>query len=76
MFKFLLISILVFYVVFRLGGFLFKLFLLPLFKTQGDSGSNGNSKKNGDIHIDYIPEDRKNKKSSQSGEYIDYEEIK
>jgi hypothetical protein len=76
MIKFLIISVLIFYVVFRLGGFLLRFFLLPLFKASGETAQGRQTKKKGDINIDFIPEDRASKKNSQNGEYIDYEEIK
>lgn len=36
---------------------------------------NNKSKKEGEVNIDYMPDNGKKKKSSDLGEYVDYEEI-
>ncbi|HYG39892.1 MAG TPA: DUF4834 family protein [Cytophagales bacterium] len=85
MFKFIVISIICFYLLFKVVGLLFRV----LFSAMGSNtpprsvfGSGGFSKNNskrrpasGNINVDYIPED-KSKKEFKGGEYVDYEEVK
>lgn len=47
-------------------------------KRPGNQSSRQRKPKDGNVSIDYIPEDKKKKKSSKNfegGEYIDYEEV-
>ncbi|GAA5031916.1 hypothetical protein GCM10011506_24850 [Marivirga lumbricoides] len=87
MFKVLLITFLIGYIFFKVGGFLFRIFLGGLgakYATQnGRQHFNNQSqqkKKTADgINIEFVPEDDKNKRSASNfkgGEYVDYEEIK
>ncbi|MEQ9424351.1 MAG: DUF4834 family protein [Cyclobacteriaceae bacterium] len=83
MLKVLLIIFLVGYVLLRAGGFLFKV----LFSALGNQQQSGNfnsqsynqsSKKRApgsNLNIDHVPENRQGKKSPDSGEYVDYEEV-
>ncbi len=79
MLKFLAILFVVSYVTFKLGGFLMK----ALYSVTGQDPKqrnfrDGNRKKgNGNVNIDYVPEDGKQGKSGyKGGEYVDYEEVK
>ncbi len=85
MLKFLLITFLVGYVVLRVGGFIFKLFLSGLGNGQRQGNFNSQSRQQqpkrkapgSNLNIDHVPADNKNQgKSSRDGEYVDYEEIK
>lgn len=69
MFKFLLIIILVFYAIYRIGGFFFRVF------SAGYQGhESGNHRSQGQTQEDRNPP--KSKKPFEGGEYIDYEEVK
>ena len=69
MFKFLLIAILVFYAIYRIGGFFFRIF------STGYQGHESQQQANAGQ-----PRAERNvkneKKPFEGGEYIDYEEVK
>lgn len=71
MLKFLLIIFLISYVVFRLGGFFFKILSLGTQRNSPEPkrppGSN--------VEIDFVPRKDKNRKGFNGGEYVDYEEV-
>ncbi|MBK6266761.1 DUF4834 family protein [Marivirga sp. S37H4] len=85
MLKFLLILFLIGYIFFKVGGFLFRIFLGRLgAKAAAQSGRSNSSqnrqqRKTADgINIEFVPED-KNKRTAKNfkgGEYVDYEELK
>lgn len=86
MFKVLLITFLIGYIFFKVGGFLFRIFLGRLGakaaynqSRQNYSQNTQQKKRTADgINIEFAPED-KNKRSAKNfrgGEYVDYEEIK
>jgi hypothetical protein len=69
MFKVILIFIIVFYAIYRIGGFFFRIF---------SAGAQGYDSHN-QSHNTQSREDRNSKnekKPFQGGEYIDYEEVK
>ncbi|MGK7391353.1 MAG: DUF4834 family protein [Candidatus Cyclobacteriaceae bacterium M2_1C_046] len=81
--KFLIISFILFYIIFKLFGFFFKILLRGSAQQQQyHYGNNNHQKKpsDGNVTIDYIPKDRKNQKKApvnyKGGDYIDYEEVK
>lgn len=86
MLKFLLISFLIFFIVYKLLKFFFKLFLVKsaaqFQQRQYQSSQNYQQRyqkpREGNINIDYIPKQKKEReeKSFKGGEYIDYEEVK
>jgi hypothetical protein len=86
MIKFLLITFLICYLIYKLGGFLLKYFFISLGNKMQDSQSFQQSSHsyqnrrstNGDVDIDYIPKNGQPKKTKdfKGGEYVDYEEIK
>jgi len=83
MLKFLIISVLVFYVVYKLVGFLLKSLFVVSGKDKRDGRFHYQEKqghhkpKDGNVEIDYIPKDKSKKgKKNEEGEYIDYEEVK
>jgi hypothetical protein len=45
------------------------------FSIFGNTQEEDNSRHEGDVKIDYMPEQKKPKHTSDSGEYVDYEEI-
>lgn len=80
MFKFLLILFLIGYLFFKIGGFLFRLFLGRTAKAaqerQYKQNNKGRTTKDG-INIDHIP-NQKGKRTGgnfKGGEYVDYEEL-
>ena len=79
MFKFLLIAFLFFFVLFKVGGFFLRL-LLGGFSTDRNHQTSTHSTrkpKDGNVHIDHIPNDNKKKSGDfKGGEYVDYEEVK
>ncbi len=80
MFKFLLIIGLIFYVIYRVAGFFFKMvFLSAQQRSQGGSHAERQSQsrpKSGNINIDYVPQDKKHKNDFKGGDYVDFEEVK
>lgn len=84
MLKFLVISFILFYIIFKLIGFFFKMLLRGnASQQQQQNRSNGHQKKpsDGNVNIDYIPNNgKKSEQRSPSnykgGDYIDYEEVK
>ena len=82
--KFFLITILVIFVLVKIGSFIFRTMFWMLGAKAGDrnpykqtqqrySQANG-----GDIEIEYVPgkEGKKRKSDFNGGEYVDYEEVK
>lgn len=70
MFKFLLIIILVFYAIYRIGGFFFRVF------SAGYQGHEQHQQAHsGQTRVDANPK-KNDKKPFEGGEYIDYEEVK
>lgn len=87
MLKFLLILFLIGYVVFKLVGFLFRVFFVGYYhqqaqqsQKQSTSGAaSGYARKpaDGNVQIDYVPEKQDRKPQTfKGGEYVDYEEVK
>ena len=88
MLKFLIISFLVFFLIYKLLGFFFRMLIrgsASQYQQQQHQYKNSNQNRkpsDGNVNIDYIPEDRSKKVKSkadpnyQGGEYIDYEEVK
>ena len=74
MLKFLLIIFVFLYVVFRLGGYIVRILM-------GNSSSTGNGQtfqrkpRDGNVTINQDPQDKKDQKGYQGGEYVDYEEV-
>ena len=83
MLKFLLILFLVFYIIFRLSGYILKYVVRHVLKNAQEEhrSFNGQSRQrrtaDGNINVDYVPNDKKGRKKSGKGdeEYIDYEEV-
>ena len=84
MLKFLLIIFLVGYVVFRIGGFIFKIFLSGLSNGQRQGNFSSQSQRQpkrkapgSNLNIDHVPQFKDdNKKNPEAGDYVDYEEVK
>lgn len=91
MLKFIIITIIFIYVLFKVSGFILKIFDTLLGRTGSGAGRRRNfgsehrRKKyrqpaNGNVNIDYIPEEEDKKaqfkKNFRGGEYVDYEETK
>ena len=91
MLKFILISIIFIYVVYKVSGFLLKMFY-PIqnarraqaeFERKRDFGPEHRRQQrqppNGNVYVDHVPESQKKTRSTQDfkgGEYVDYEEVK
>jgi hypothetical protein len=80
MFKFLLILFLIGYLFFKIGGFLFRLFLGRTAKAaqerQYQQNNKGRTTKDG-LNIDHVP-NQKGKRTGgnfKGGEYVDYEDV-
>ena len=76
--KAILLILIVFFLLFRLGGF----FLRSLFgqgpaQTKEGERSQKFTPRDGNVTVDYTPDDKKNKKKDfDGGEYVEYEEVK
>ncbi|QCK13259.1 DUF4834 family protein [Mangrovivirga cuniculi] len=83
-FKFLLIAFVVYYILSKLFGFLFRVLIgraATQYKNQQQRGySNANrQRRDGELNVDYVPVKEKPKRKSTGsahGEYIDFEEVK
>lgn len=73
MFKILALLFLI-WIFFKAVGQIFRTFLGGSDLNRKTRFGNQRPKKQGDLHVDYDPND-KNKKDYPGGEYIDYEEV-
>ena len=85
MVKFLLISFLVCYLLYKIGGYLFKMFFWSLGNKMNNPQNfnrpnpNNRRPKNSNVDVEYFPgknDSKKKSKDFKGGEYVDYEEIK
>lgn len=83
MLKFLVITFLIGYLIFKLIGFAFRSVLRSSASSYGQQQSNqqsnysGKKPSDGNVNIDYVPKkDQRDKKNFKGGEYVDFEEIK
>ncbi len=80
MVKFLLIIFLVSYLVYKVGGFFFKMLVMKTVQNQQKQYNPPPKSKRpsgGNVNIDYMPDSKNDKRSSSnSGEYVDFEEVK
>ena len=80
MLKFLIISALVFYLVYKFSGFLIKGLFSANKAANKDKEFRSSSKfkpSDGNVNVDYVPkEDGKKPGDFKGGEYVDYEEVK
>jgi hypothetical protein len=86
-FKFIILSIIGFYILFKVVGFLFRLLISTSvnnvrsyqqsqqYQQQSGNGSYKRPAPDSNVNIDYIPED-KSKSEFKGGDYVDYEEVK
>lgn len=78
MLKFLILLFVVCYVTYKLGGYVLR----ALHGTLGNDPNQRNFKNrpkrktDGNVDIDYVPQDKKENKGFKGGEYVDYEEVK
>lgn len=83
--KIILITILVLYIIGQAGRFFLKRILKNVIDKEIKRQQNyyeediKKNRKEGDIHIDHIPEEEKHKRKKSSGfrdgDYVDYEEV-
>lgn len=85
MLKFLVISFLLFFIVYKILGFFFKLLIrnnISNHQQQQHQYRNGHYNKkpsDGNVTIDYVPDEGKKSQKQpdhKAGDYIDYEEVK
>lgn len=84
MIKFLVISFLVFFIIYKLLGFFFRLLLRTGINHQQQQHqahtrqSKAKRPSDGNVIVDYVPNNKKESadKTYNGGEYIDYEEVK
>lgn len=81
--KFIIISLLLFFIIYKLIGFVFRILLgsnVQNRQQRYQSHARHNNKKpfDGNVNVDYIPRDKKARPNSNfnGGEYVDYEEVK
>lgn len=74
MLKFLAIFFLVIYLIGFLAKYAFRRWINSLLKQQS-GGYQTDSHKEGDVTINFTPDDKK-KFNESEGEYVDYEEVK
>lgn len=83
MLKFLIILFLVGYVIFRMGGFIMRMLFSGLnqqrqgnFNSQSYRQPNKKKAPGSNLNIDHIPNNEKEGKKYDDGEYVDFEEVK
>lgn len=80
MVKFLLIIFLVSYLVYKVGGFFFKMLVIKTVQNQQkqqDPPRQAKRPSGGNVNIDYMPNGKSDQNtSSKGGEYVDFEEVK
>lgn len=80
MLKFLLIIFLISYIIYKVGGFFFKMLFLKATQQQYQRNTQTHQSRKapgGNVNIDYVPENRKSKKDGFSGgDYVEYEDVK
>jgi hypothetical protein len=78
MFKFLLIVFFISYVIYKVGGFLFKILFIGAANAQQQKRQQYATPKRkaprSNLHIDHVPS--KGDKGYSGGDYVDYEEVK
>lgn len=75
--KVVLFGLVIYYLFKTIGGFVFK--LLGGQTRQPQPQQSRQHRQEGEINIDYMPENQKRRRSSRGakdGDYIDYEEVK
>jgi hypothetical protein len=86
MLKFLIIMALVIYLIYKVMQFFFKIFILgatgqEAYKKQyqRQQSNHQHKPKDGNVSIDYVPQDQRKKGNPSDfggGDYVDYEEVK
>ncbi len=77
MLKFLLILGIIFYLIYKVSGFITRGLFTTGSSRRAQTGRRNKSKmhpSDGNVDVDYIPKDRKSD-SFKGGEYVDYEEV-
>ena len=73
MFRLLLILVLIFYVLYKLG--LFRVMVTNARDGYQEGGNSSRRPADGNVNIDSVPKEKK-KSTFKGGDYIDYEEVK
>ncbi|MBU2915440.1 MULTISPECIES: hypothetical protein [Reichenbachiella] len=81
MLKFLVLFILFFWIVFKLGGFFMRMFLGNMVNQNRQQSAQQHQQRqpqDGNVHIDFVPKKgtkAANKSDFKGGDYVDYEEV-
>ncbi|MDA0194081.1 MAG: DUF4834 family protein [Bacteroidetes bacterium] len=81
MFKFLLILFLISYIVYKVGGFIFKVLYSGFSEAQRQGNFNSQHKAQkrkapgSNLDIEHIPDKNKKDQKFKDGDYVDYEEV-
>lgn len=82
MLKFLLILVLLIYLIYKVGGFFFKLLFMGSqqqrsYDSQHTHQQKSHTPPNSNVKVDYVPKkDRKSGENFEGGQYVDFEEVK
>ena len=79
MFKFLLFTFIIGYVIIKGIGFFFRAILGGSTMNQYSNQQQQRQQRpsNGNVNVDYVPkDDKKSKENFKGGEYVDFEEVK
>lgn len=77
MFKFLLIVFLISYVIYKVGGFFFKILTLGGMSQRQQRNQPPKRPPGTNLNVDHAPGQQKSDKSDfKGGEYVDFEEVK
>ncbi len=86
--KFILITLLIVFIIVKIGGMIFRTMFWMLGARAGQRNPSRHSQQrprskhtksfSGDIEIEYVPEDGRKRQKSEfnGGEYVDFEEVK
>lgn len=76
MFKFLLIVFLISYIIYKVGGFFFRILTLGGTSQRPPRNQPPRRPPGANVNVDYSPEKKNSKGDFKGGEYVDYEEVK
>lgn len=76
--KFVLFGLVIYYVLRTVGSFVFRLLggQSPQQQQRYRQAQQQGHKKEGEINVEYMPENQKKRRGTKDGDYIDYEEVK
>ncbi len=76
--KFILYTLVVLYILYKLNKFLVKYYLSKFVNQQQQKYYNQTSSKRqeGEINVEYLSKDKRNTNGNNKGDYVDYEVVK